>query len=802
MEDLFANLNNSQQQAVRNVEGPCLVIAGAGSGKTRVLTYRIAYLLSQGVPAYNILALTFTNKAAAEMKERIARLVGDDVARGLNMGTFHSVFARILRVESNSLPGYDSNYSILDTEDVKKLISQIVVSRGLDKDVYKSSKVLGIISKAKNDLIPADMYEASDMWKLDRMNGMPEVCSIYQDYVAMCRKSNSMDFDDLLLMTNILFRGNPVILAKYQHLFKYILVDEYQDTNSCQYHIIKKLAEPENNLCVVGDDAQSIYSFRGAKIENILNFSKDYPNYRLFKLEQNYRSTQIIVNAANCLIQKNKRQIPKKTFSEQEEGERIKIIESSTDAEEGIKVASLISDLIHNGEEYSDCAILYRTNAQSRILEEALNKKRIPCKIVKGTSFFQRKEIKDVLAYVRVVINPHDEIALERIINYPARSIGNTTLEKLAKLANEANVGVWEVLININQSGNLFSAATKNKINEFVIMMKGFMADEPEADAYSLMNRIVEKIDFKEALAKEYSKEDAQDRYNNILELLNGAKEFVENEMDPDSIALHNYLEKIALLTDIDEEETDNPNKVLLMTVHAAKGLEFKHCFIVGMEENIFPSTMNSDSQQNIEEERRLFYVALTRAMKTATVSYALMRRKWGSLNASSPSRFLSEIDSSYVDGKVRKMTDDNFESGRPQFGGFSSRTQSFSSFSQNQGGFSSFKQNQSSFSSYTQKTQGITSFSSQKSQFGNFQSNQEKPFAHFNEKPAQPNLITPSNPNDIQVGQRVAHSKFGLGMVKEKMGEDANLAVIIAFDNWGEKKLLLKFAKLQIVEN
>lgn len=803
MEDLLSGLNDSQLKAVKNIDGPCLVIAGAGSGKTRVLTYRIAYLLSQGVPAYNILALTFTNKAAAEMKERIARLVGEDVARSLNMGTFHSIFAKILRVESIALPGYDSNYTILDTEDVKKQITQIVTSLGLDKETYKTSKVAGIISKAKNDLIPADMYEISDMCRFDRMNGMPGVATIYKEYAAACRRSNSMDFDDLLLMTNILFRDNPVVLAKYQRLFQYVLVDEYQDTNSCQYQIIKKLAFPENNLCVVGDDAQSIYSFRGAKIENILSFSKDYSNYKLFKLEQNYRSTQTIVNAANSVILKNKRQIPKKTFSEAEEGEKINLVESSTDAEEGFKIASLISNLIDKGEDYCNCAILYRTNAQSRILEEALNKKRIPCKIVKGTSFFQRKEVKDVLSYVRVVINPHDEIALERIINYPARSIGSTTVEKLSALAKANNIAVWDVLTQIEHTGSLFSTATKTKIREFVDLIQSFMADQNDSDAYSLMNRIVEKIGIQEALNKEFSKEEALDRYNNILELLNGAKEFVENEMDPDAIALHNYVEKIALLTDIDEEDTDNPNKVLLMTVHAAKGLEFKHCFIVGMEENIFPSMMSSDTPQNIEEERRLFYVALTRAMKTVTVSYAQTRRKWGNLNTSMPSRFLSEIDSAYINGCVRSSSMGQSESNPAGFRGFGQRnTSSFSTFGQKTGGFSSYNQKTSGFEKKNTFATSSRSVNVEKSHFSSFNTKSNDQFAHFNEKKTEPTLINPSNPNEIQVGQRVAHSKFGFGIVKEKMGEDANLAAIIAFDNWGEKKLLLKFAKLQIVEN
>ena len=800
MEEFFSDLNSRQQDAVRNVDGPCLVIAGAGSGKTRVLTYRIAYLLSLGVPAYNILALTFTNKAAAEMKERIARLVGEDVARNLHMGTFHSIFAKILRIEALSLPGYTSNYTILDTDDVKKMITQIVTSLNLDKDTYKATKVSSIISKAKNDMITADMYEGSSLWTLDRMNGMPAVASIYKEYVATCKKTNSMDFDDLLVMTNWLLSSNPMVLEKYQHLFRYILVDEYQDTNSCQYQIVKKLALPENNLCVVGDDAQSIYSFRGAKIENILNFSKDYPNYRIFKLEQNYRSTRMIVDAANSLIQKNKRQIPKKTFSEQEEGEKIRVVESSTDAEEGIKIASMIANLIEKGEQYDNCAILYRTNAQSRILEEALNKKHIPCKIVKGMSFFQRKEVKDVLSYVRVVINPYDEIALTRIINYPARSIGNTTMEKISGLAKSHNVGIWDVLCQIEKTGSLFPAATKTKIHGFVNLIQEFMDSEREADAYSLLDRIVEKIGIQEALRKEYASDEAQDRANNILELLNGAKEFVEDELDPEAIFLHNYVEKIALLTDIDEEDTETPNKVLLMTVHAAKGLEFKHCFIVGMEENVFPSSMSSESEQNIEEERRLFYVALTRAMRTATVSYALTRRKWGNLNASSPSRFLSEIDEQYIDGK------------KPQS---SLQSSSFGSFSSAGMGFSSYGGEKSGFSSYGNANNSGRTASFGSSSQGNRQSftsgtntrptgfvAQEKPFAHYNDKPQQPQTIIPSNPNDIQVGQRVVHGKFGMGTVQEKMGEDANMAVIIAFDNWGDKKLLLKFAKLQIVEN
>ena len=789
MKNLFEKLNESQRAAVSHIDGPSLVIAGAGSGKTRVLTYKIAYLLSQNVPAQSILALTFTNKAAAEMKERIQTLVGDQ-AQYLAMGTFHSIFARILRFEAANLPGYDANYTILDAEDVKKQIAQVIKELDVDKETYKPSKVASIISKAKNDLIPAEMYELSDAAKYDSMNGMPAISKIYKRYVADCKRANSMDFDDLLLMTNILFRDNPLVLQKYQRLFQYILVDEFQDTNSCQYRIIKQLAMPENNLCVVGDDAQSIYSFRGARIENILNYQRDYANCKLFKLEQNYRSTKTIVDAANSLIKKNTKQIPKKIFSEQEQGEKISVMQSGTDAEEGIKVAMLIAGLIENGESYSDCAILYRTNSQSRILEEALNKKRIPCKIVKGTSFFQRKEIKDVLSYMRVVVNPKDELALERIINYPVRGIGNTTIERLRAVAEANSLTLWGVISQIERTGDLFPAAAKKKLSEFAQMMQSFIVDEPNADAYSLMFRIVEKIGIKEAIEKENTKEEALDRFNNIQELLNGAKEFVENELDPDAIALHLYLQKIALLTDIDEEDVNNPDKVLLMTIHAAKGLEFKHCFLVGMEENVLPSMMSMESAQNIEEERRLFYVALTRAMKTVTMSFAWKRRKFGNFTPSTPSRFLSEIDSCFLNGSFRasaSMYQDTMQ------------TPAFSSYKQtSNAGFSGYQNTQGrGISSPSQKP---SSSSATQSSFSHYQ--KEQPFAHYNEKAQQPTTIVPSSPEAIQVGLRVAHAKFGMGSVKERMGTDANAAVIIAFDNWGEKKLLLKFAKLQVVEN
>lgn len=778
--DLLADLNDSQRVAVESIEGPCLVIAGAGSGKTRVLTYRIAYLLSKGVPAWNILALTFTNKAAAEMKERIGRLVGEEVARGLYMGTFHSIFAKILRIESSALNGYDSNYTIYDADDAKKQIAKIVAEMDLDKDKYKASKVAALISKAKNDLIPSELYKESEMWVVDKINHMERMPDIYERYTQVCRASNSMDFDDLLLLTNILFRNHPEILQKYQHLFKYILVDEYQDTNSCQYHIIKKLALPENNLCVVGDDAQSIYSFRGAKIENILSFSRDYPNYQLFKLEQNYRSTQMIVNAANSVIQKNHKQIKKTTFSKNKEGEKIEIMQCSSDADEGLRVATKISRMVDNGANYSDFAILYRANSQSRILEEALNKKRIPCKIVKGMSFFQRKEVKDVLSYVRLIINPKDEVALRRIINYPARTIGDATVEKIALVAQKNNVSMWEVISRIEETGSYFSTPIKTKLTAFADLIREFMQDEPNVDAYSLMNRMVEKVGFQAALEHECLKDEAQERFANILELLNGAKEFVENELDADGIFLHNYIEKIALMTDMDEENTDNPNKVMLMTVHASKGLEFKHCILVGLEENLFPSSMSLESQQNIEEERRLFYVALTRAMETATLSFANSRRLYGQMSNSTPSRFLSEIDSSYLSSSFNR----NMGGIVSSFGSsYQGRNTSFSNgMSRQQGAFSSYRDEAKSYSSI---------FSGQKTTRGAF-SNYEKP--------TQTQQLEPSNPDDVKTGCRIYHERFGFGNVIERTGEGPNAAAVVAFENWGTKKLMLKFAKVQVV--
>lgn len=757
MEQLLQELNSSQQAAVVNTDGPVLVIAGAGSGKTRVLTYRIAYLLAQGVPSYKILALTFTNKAANEMKERITSIVGEERARDLWMGTFHSVFSKILRYEAQSL-GFDSTFTIYDSQDSKSLINKIVNEMNLDKDKYKPGLIASIISKSKNNLITPEAYmQNADNYKNDSFQKIPQTGSIYKAYVNRCKSSNAMDFDDLLLMTNILFRDNISVLEKYQKRFKYILVDEFQDTNYSQNLIVRKLAYPENNICVVGDDAQSIYSFRGAKIENILNFSKEFPQLTMYKLEQNYRSTQTIVNAANSIIKKNSKQIPKTTFSELEPGNKIGLIETQTDIEEGYMVSKKILQMSQYSSSYTDFAILYRTNVQSRIFEEALRKYNIPCRIYGGLSFFQRKEIKDVLSYIRIVINPKDEEALARIINYPARGIGQTTVDKMTQLAQRNNTALWTVIANIELTTDIFNKSTITKIQSFRSMILGFIQDVNSADAYSLTHRIVEQSGIYRELQADTSIE-GKNKFDNVLELLNGVKEFTED--DSEEIYLPQYIEKIALLTDLDSDNKDKSNKVTLMTIHSAKGLEFENCFIVGLEESLFPSFMNTESDKEIEEERRLFYVALTRAKKSATLSYATSRRKWGNLMTCTPSRFISEIDSSFID-----------------FGNTPSiiKNKDFSFLDSN-----TFSKSQNS------NPQKFTNF--------------RKPATSL-KVPKIENFI-PDDPQLIQKGQTVLHATFGKGMVQDVLGIFPDSVAQIQFTASGEKKLLLKFAKLKVVND
>jgi len=651
IQNYLDDLNEAQKEAVINTEGPALVIAGAGAGKTRVLTYRIAHLLQKGIPAYNILALTFTNKAAREMKERIAGIVDPEIARYLWMGTFHSIFAKILRIEGSKL-GYKSNYSIYDTTDTKSLIRTIIRELNLDDNIYKPGAITGRISSAKNNLVTATMYAADPvMTEYDKSSRMPLLSDIYKTYATRCFKANAMDFDDLLLNTNILFQDFPAVLTAYQGKFRYILVDEYQDTNYSQYLIIKKLAAAYKNVCVVGDDAQSIYSFRGARIENILEFKNDYPGYRLFKLEQNYRSTQTIVNAANAIIANNEGQIRKKVYSKNESGEKLHVIQSFTDSEEGFNISSDIFDKRYSRQlNWSDFAILYRTNAQSRIFEETLRKKNIPYKIYGGLSFYERKEIKDILAYFRMVINPEDEEALKRTINYPKRGLGDTTVHKIFELAEEIKITPWKIITGISDHGKQFNSGTVKKITMFSQLIQSFIIGDESTDAFSKAREIAMGSGIIKELREGKSPEEVS-RYENLEELLNAIKVFTEAaETNGEPSNLEAYLANVSLLTDQDNDKEEDRDKVTLMTMHSAKGLEFKNVYIAGLEDTLFPSPLSTGSPKELEEERRLFYVAVTRAGKMATLSYALNRYKWGNLERSNPSRFLREIDPNFLD--------------------------------------------------------------------------------------------------------------------------------------------------------
>ncbi len=645
------DLNEAQRLAVINCEGPALVIAGAGSGKTRVLTYRIVHLLQKAVPAYRILALTFTNKAAREMKDRISAIVDPEVARHLWMGTFHSVFAKILRKEASRL-GYKPSFTIYDSSDSKSLVRTIVKEMNLDDSVYKPGVISSRISASKNNLVTASMY-ASDasMQAYDKSIRMPLLADIYKAYAARCFKANAMDFDDLLLNTNILFRDFPDVLAAYQEKFHYILVDEYQDTNYSQYLIIKKLAAARRNICVVGDDAQSIYSFRGARIENILEFRNDYSDYQLFKLEQNYRSTQTIVNAANAIIANNEGQIHKTVFSKNEPGERIQVMQAMTDSEEGFNISSDIFDKRYSRQlNWADFAILYRTNAQSRIFEETLRKKNIPYKIYGGLSFYERKEIKDILAYFRMVINPEDEEAFKRTINYPKRGLGDTSVQKILELAEETGTNPWQIISSITDNTGHFNSGTVKKITAYTDIINSFRKNSSETDAYTKAREISMGSGIMKELREGKSPEEVS-RYENLEELLNGIKIFTESaETNGEPATLEAYLANVSLLTDQDNEKEEDRDKVTLMTMHSAKGLEFRYVYIAGMEDTLFPSPMSAGNPRELEEERRLFYVAVTRAGKMATLSYALNRYKWGNLERSGPSRFLREMDQGFLD--------------------------------------------------------------------------------------------------------------------------------------------------------
>lgn len=747
--DFIEELNENQREAVLQTEGPSLIIAGAGAGKTRVLTYRIAQLLRKGVPAYRILALTFTNKAAREMEKRISQVVGSHMASDLWMGTFHSIFSRILRLEAKHL-GYSSNFTIYDTQDSKNLIKSIVKDLKLDDKLYKPNDVLGRISMAKNSLITARAYsESSRIISVDTAARKPRIGEIYKYYELRCKQSDAMDFDDLLLQTNILFRDFPDVLKKYQDKYQYILVDEYQDTNYSQYLIIKKLSQIHHNICVVGDDAQSIYSFRGARIENILNFRNDYPDYRLFKLEQNYRSTTTIVDAANCIIQKNKDQIPKRVYSENEEGDKIKVLKALSDKEEGFQVSDEIFRMANlQQQEYSDFAILYRTNAQSRILEESLRKLNIPYKIYGGQSFYQRKEIKDLLSYFRLSVNPNDEEAFKRIINYPKRGIGDTTIEKIAATAAQYHVSMWTVL---NHPGKIsgINASTATKLHNFRLMIDRFSEKIHTENAYEIAFEIAQRSGIIEDLTADATPEGVS-RKENIQELLNAVKDFSETAYrDGRDDKLPVFLEGVALLTDQDSEKPEDNNKVTLMTIHAAKGLEFANVFIAGLEEELFPSSRCVSDSTALEEERRLFYVALTRAEKRIVISYATSRYKNGQALSTAPSRFIAEIDAQYLEGAIEPEAE-------------SSR----------------FRLNTRPA---TRQHPPI----------------QIKPQAHVDFPELDRTKLVPVDGDKITPEMFIFHPTFGTGKVISIDGLGVNKKAKVLFAKEGSKILLLKFAKL-----
>jgi len=772
--DYLDALNSAQREAVINTTGPSMVIAGAGSGKTRVLTYRIAHLINNGVDPFRILALTFTNKAAREMKERIARIVGPSEARNIWMGTFHSIFARILRVESEKL-NYTSNFSIYDTQDSRNLIKTIVKEMGLDDKLYKPAFVQNRISAAKNNLISPKAYrENHEIMSDDEVSGRPKLVEIYSEYNKRLFKAGAMDFDDLLYKTNVLLRDFPDVLHKYQHKFNYLLVDEYQDTNFSQYLIVKKLAATHENLCVVGDDAQSIYGFRGANIQNILNFKKDYPDYNLFKLEQNYRSTKNIVGAANSVIDKNRDRIRKEVWTSNEDGEIIRVVRNLSDNEEGLFVANDIFTEKNNSHvNNKSFAILYRTNSQSRSMEEALRKINLPYRIYGGLSFYQRKEIKDLLAYFRLTANPNDEESLKRVINYPTRGIGKTTMEKITIAANELDKSLWEVMIKHRDQIGI-NAGTAKKLANFVTMMKSFAAQLGSEDAASLAEHIAKSTGLLRELYADKSPEGLS-RFENIQELLNGIKEFTESdrpEFEGRKPTLSDFLLDVALLTDADQDDGDD-DKVSLMTIHAAKGLEFPYVYVVGLEENLFPSQLSLNDRSELEEERRLFYVALTRAEKKVTLTYAMSRYRYGSLNYCEPSRFIEEIDTQFVDlPEVEERTHrDTFD--ETPWGGLGSGG----------GGFSSrpkFKKKEKR--SGDTKPQGIPRNLKKVSQVS-----------------GSAGSVLP--PGSVVVGTKVNHAKFGKGKVVNIEGDTPNEKATVFFPSVGQKQLLLKFAKLEIVE-
>lgn len=771
MSNYLNELNPFQRDAVACMNGPSMIIAGAGSGKTRVLTYRIIHMINNQVDPFNILSLTFTNKAAREMKNRIMEKVGHD-ALNLWMGTFHSVFARILRIEAEKI-GFPANFTIYDSDDSKSLMKKIINEQNLDDKTYKPSLVLNRISSAKNNLFSVgDYVNHSELTNEDKMSGKPKIGMLYEIYQKRLKQSDAMDFDDLLFNTYLLLKNHPDALSKYQNKFKYIMVDEFQDTNYAQYIIVRKLAAANENICVVGDDAQSIYAFRGANIQNILNFEKDYPDLKTFKLEQNYRSTKTIVSAANNVIANNRNQLKKDIWTENTGGEKIRLLRALSDNEEGAQVAQAIfEDKMNLHFKNKDIAILYRTNAQSRSLEEALRKLNIPYRIFGGLSFYKRKEIKDLLAYFRLTINPYDEEALDRIYNYPTRGIGKTTYEKLVVLADARTCTLWDVMQDINDREIDIASGTKTKINEFVTMLESFSVLAKTQNAFDVASHIAQSSGLLKELFNDKSAEGVS-QYEHIQELLAGIKEFSDgaqtpleapsSELEQSEIRLlSEYMQDIALLTDA-ETDDNNDDKISLMTIHQAKGLEFKEVFVTGLEENLFPSQLAVNSRDELEEERRLFYVAITRAEKRLTLSYAKTRYRWGTLTGCEPSRFLEEINPEFLDTlpvSDTKMSPSAIRQGN-----------------------------------------GIPSFSTNSFTKNNLKPVVKKPVARQTDPKLFENFI-PDDPKRIEIGMSVLHQRFGKGKVMQLEGNLPDMKATVNFEGEGQKQLLLKYARLKIVE-
>ena len=775
--DLLKDLNEAQQQAVSYIDGPSLVIAGAGSGKTRVLTYKIAYLLQQGMKPWSIMALTFTNKAAREMKERIGKLVGNDLAQHLYMGTFHSIFSRILRAEAEHI-GFNSNFTIYDESDSRSLIKAIVKEKGLDEKTYKPAAVHAKISKAKNNLMSAEAYDAdADIFMQNKRSNMEKMGEVYREYVQRCKQANAMDFDDLLVLTFQLFRDHEEVRRKYAERFDFILVDEYQDTNHVQMSIVMQLCREKLRVCAVGDDSQSIYSFRGANIDNILNFQRQLPGTRLFKLEQNYRSTQNIVEAANSLIRHNRNQIPKEVFSRNAEGEKIQYKPAYSDKEEALIVAKDIKRIKRQDDcGYDDFAILYRTNAQSRSFEEEFRKQGIPYRIYGGLSFYQRKEIKDIIAYFRLVANPDDEEAIKRIINYPARGIGATTVAKVAACAHENQVSIWEVIGEAAHYGLNVNKGTLTKLENFRLLISSFIDRSHTLDVYALGDAIIKEARISEDIMQGKDADDLA-RQENLAEFLGGMQTFVAERQEEgrmDETFLSDFLQDVALLTDADSDGEKDEPRVSLMTVHAAKGLEFATVFVVGLEENIFPSPIAATTVRELEEERRLLYVAITRAEKHCILTNAQNRFRYGKMEFDNPSRFIEEIDPELIEGEGMKPRSSSSSS----YGGYGGRMP----WDRPQRSYSSPKPVASQFMadpkpSYTSPKPASSSTS------------------------LKPASSSSSSSSSLREGVKIEHQRFGVGEVLKLEGSGENAKATVAFTHAGTKQLLLKFAKYTIIE-